>query len=200
MVRLLAAVGATFPRFPLSIAIALLALASATAPAAATVVQRLDFDDQCVAADRIFVGTVRAIDVRRNPRAQRFFETIVTFGVEETVAGAVPAQVHVRLSGGTIGDERQSIDGMPDFAIGERYVVMLDADRSPPLVSPIVGFNQGLYRVVAEPGSERPLVRDRRGRPLEALPPAGARVPQAAATTEPALEGFVSMIRAARGR
>ena len=200
MVRLLAAVRPISRYSRTSTVIALLALASAYAPATATVVQRLDFDAQASAADRIFVGTVRAIDMRRNSRVPRFFETVVTFAVEETVAGAVPAEVQVRLSGGTIGGERQSIDGMPDFAVGERYVVMLDAERNRPLVSPFVGFNQGLYRVVREPGAERSLVRDRRGRPLGTFPAATRQPQAAAAAVEPELESFLTMIRAARGR
>jgi hypothetical protein len=176
-------------------------LVLAGAPARATVVQRIAFDDQAVAADRIFVGTVREIEVRPSARAPRYFETIVTFAVDEVVAGAAPTTVSVRLSGGTIGHERQSIDGMPEFAVGEHYVVMLDADHDPPLVSPFIGFNQGLYRVVADRDG-RTLVRDRRGRPLDAstLQAIGRTAQTAAAGAEPELASFVTRIRSVRAR
>jgi hypothetical protein len=200
MVRL-AAVSATPRFFRTAIVVALLASGSMWSHASATVVRQLDFDAQCRAADRIFVGTVRAVEARPNSRAPHYFETFVTFTVDEAIAGRVPAALHLRLSGGTVGDERQSIDGMPDFAVGERYVVMLEADQDPPLVSPILGFNQGLYRVVTDAG-DHTLVRDRSGRPLrDFTSAASARVaPRAAAVAEPELATFVAMIRAARGR
>ncbi|MBI3767278.1 MAG: hypothetical protein HY271_02165 [Deltaproteobacteria bacterium] len=163
--------------------------------------QQVDFDAQCATADRIFVGTVHAVAARKNPRAPQYFETIVTFAVDEVVAGTVPPEIDLRLTGGTIGDEQQSIDGMPDFEVGERYVVMLEADQARPLVSPFVGFNQGVYRVLRD--ARGAYVGDRHGLPLPQL---ATSVAGAAAETygRPAghvdLAAFVAGIRAARAR
>jgi hypothetical protein len=85
---------------------------------------------------------------------------------------------------------------MPTFVAGERYVVLLEADEQPPLASPLVGFNQGLYRVVGASRADA-VVRDRAGRPLAPeASPAGAR----AAGGEPGLDAFLDGLRAARGR
>jgi hypothetical protein len=195
--------------------VALLALTSAclgpARSARATVVQTVSFDAQCATADRIFVGAVRAVESRRNAARPRYFETLVTFGVEEVVDGSVPPVLELRFTGGRVGDVVQSIDGMPEFAVGERYVVFADANGEPPLVSPIVGFNQGLYRVVREEsgGGLRDLVRDRVGAPLAdskaaygsaVVPGAGPSGGPGTVAAEPELDAFLAAIRAARRR
>ena len=185
-------------------ACALLLVTVAGRPAAATVITAMDFDAQCTAAERVFVGTVRTAVSQRVAAAPQYYETVVTFAVDEVVAGAVPSEVVLRFAGGEMDGVRQSIDGMPELTTGERYVVLADADHDPPLLSPVVGFNQGLYRVVTEdgPGGWRSVVRDRAGRLLAAA--LGARVPAsrdaAAVPAEPELGAFLAAIGAARER
>ncbi len=170
--------------------------------ASATVLREVAFEAQSASADRIFVGTVRSVESRPNPAAPRYLETLVAFAVEEIIAGDVASPLTLRFSGGQLGDVRQSVDGLPELAVGERYVVFLERDQEPPLVSPVVGFNQGLYRVVEEGG--RSVVRDRLGRPLPAG--SGARAAATAALTaspesaesEPSLDRFLEAVRAAR--
>jgi hypothetical protein len=163
-------------------------------PSDATVILGVSFEAQSASADRIFVGEVQAVESRPAPSAPRYFETLVTFRVDQPVAGGLPATLVLRFSGGQIGDLKQWIDGMPEFAVGERYVVFLEPDQTPRLVSPIVGFNQGLYRVVDAAGEA--VVRDARGQRLEAnVAPGMAR---AAAGGDPRLADFLAAIREAR--
>ena len=162
-------------------------------PADATVLLHVPFDAQAQTASRVFVG--RVVSVRSRPCADRpaYFETLVGFTVEEVVAGEVSSTVELRFSGGQVGDIRQSIDGMPEFTMGERYVVFAQADQDPPLISPIVGFNQGLYKVVPNAEGED-VVRNRFGRRLQTTG-AAART---AAATEPRLRDFTAAVQAAR--
>jgi len=171
--------------------------------AGATVLTPMDFAEQCKRAERIFVGSVRALESRRNPSAPRYFETLVTFAVEETLVGPSAPEVQLRFSGGVVDGARQAIDGIPEFAVGERYVVLANGPDAAPAVSPIMGFNQGLYRVESPAGAPRALVRDRLGQPLrEAWPAAGIGRPDAlrsdAASDEIELDAFLRAIRAAR--
>jgi hypothetical protein len=165
-------------------------------PAGATTVESMTTAVQAAAADRIFVGTVIEVSSRPKAAAPKWFETVVRFNVEEVVAGNLPATVELTLSGGEVGGIRQRVDGMPELGLGERYVVMLEAEHDPPLTSPLVGFNQGLYRVVGVSRASA-VVRDRNGQPLagDALP-AGAR----AAAGDPTLDAFLDTLRAARSR
>jgi hypothetical protein len=182
-------------------ALALLTLLSGCAlprPVDATVVQSMDLEAQSVGADRIFVGTVRGVEVRE---ADGRVETVATLEVEEVVAGSVPSTIELRFAGGEIGGVKRWIDGMPELAAGERYVVFLEAEHDPPYMSPIFGFNQGLYRVVPDAARAGGLVvRDRLGRPLDAATGAGALAARDAGGGEPTLGAFVGAIRAARGR
>ena len=167
------------------------------APSAhATTVAAMSTEAQAATADRIFVGTV--LTVVSQPKADRpkYFETVVRWYVEDKVAGKMPGVVETRFSGGEVGGVKQRVDGMPDIKIGERYVVMLEADHDPPLVSPFVGFNQGLYRIQGVARAET-VVRDRNGHPL-----AGNALPAAArgAGGDPSLDDFLAAVRAARAK
>jgi hypothetical protein len=174
--------------------------------ARATVVRSVEFPEQCAQAATIVVGTVRTVESRPSMVAG-YFETSVTFAVEEVVAGTASGELTLRLAGGQVGNVRQSIDGMPEFVAGERYVVFVEPPHDPPLVSPIVGFNQGLYRVTRDSGRE--VVRDRAGRPLAesavaavaaATPPSDARALAPLTESSPSLESFLAAVKASRPR
>lgn len=164
------------------------------APVSATTVLRMETAAQAASADRIFVGVVRTVTSRPKATAPKYFETVVGFDVEDAVAGSVPSTVELTFSGGDVGGIRQKIGGMPEFTVGERYVVLVESDQQAPLVSPVVGFNQGLYRVV---GASRAtaVVRDRKGAALTG-DATGAR----AAGADPTLDEFLDVLRAARAR
>src|SRR5262245_31211107 len=83
--------------------------------AVATTVESMATSAQAVSADRIFVGTVTSVSSRPKASAPKYFETVVHFAVEETVAGSVPAEIEIVLSGGEVGGVRQRVDGMPEF-------------------------------------------------------------------------------------
>jgi hypothetical protein len=166
----------------------------------ATTVQSIGTTAQAASADRIFVGTVTAVVSRPKATAPKFFETVVSFDIEESVAGSVPAHLDLTFSGGDVGGILQRVDGMPRFAVGERYVVLLESDREPRLASPVIGFNQGLYRVVGDSRASA-VVRDRSGQPLPASAVPGASVAASARSGgEPSLDAFLDTLRAARAR
>lgn len=160
----------------------------------ATTVARMETTAQAVSADRIFVGVVTSVTSRPKAAKPKYFETVVRFDVEDAVAGSLPSSVELTFSGGDVGGIRQKVGGMPEFVVGERYVVLVEPDQQPALASPVVGFNQGLYRVV---GTSRAtaVVRDRVGKPLSST--AGAA---RAAGTDPTLDEFLDGLRAARGK
>jgi hypothetical protein len=167
-----------------------------TARARATTVAAMSTEAQAVSADRIFVGTVLSVESRPKADRPKYFETIVRWYVEEAVAGKMKQVVETRFSGGEVGGVKQRVDGLPEIKIGERYVVMLEADQDPPLVSPIVGFNQGLYRIDGVARSEQ-IVHDRNGHSL-----AGTALPAAARSVggDPTLDDFLAAVRAARSK
>ena len=157
--------GARLVRKARVVVLVALAVGTTGSPAAATTVEGMATAAQAATADRIFVGTVTAVTSRPKAAAPKYFETVVRFSVEDAVAGSLPATVELTLSGGEVGGVRQRVEGMPEFVVGERYVVLLEADQDPPHEPPRRLQSRPLSRRRREsrdrsgPGSPRPAAR-----------------------------------------
>ncbi len=86
-------------------------------------------DTQLFAASRgVVEGTVREIRSRRIDGGRQIV-TYVTLDVDTVHAGALePGAVVLRELGGLVGDDFAIIHGAPEYAVGERVLVFLDAD------------------------------------------------------------------------
>jgi hypothetical protein len=97
--------------------------------------------------DAVAIARGRVADVRSQWTEDRgTVETIVTLEVESYLKGALGSTVRFRVPGGELGRFRTVVVGAPDFAVDQRVVVFLGAHG--PTVPHIVGFNQGVFRVV----------------------------------------------------
>jgi hypothetical protein len=176
------------------IAAALLALLLAVPldRAGATVVVAKKFDELCAEADLVFVGTVATVESRWSDPQRQAIETVVTFTDLTWLRGGPQAEVVLHFAGGERDGLHEAVAGVPEFAAGERRVVFA---RNGHFVSPIVGFNQGLFRVVDGPGG--PVVLDAEGKAVTAVGRAalqrGAADDRAAALP---LDAFLARIRA----
>ena len=113
--------------------------------AGATVVAPADLGELARDARAIAVGRVVAADGRWTDD-RRTIETIVTLDVETYLKGSFGATLHFRVPGGTLGRYRTIVVGAPGFVADQRVVVFLGATG--PMIPYIIGFNQGVYRVV----------------------------------------------------
>jgi hypothetical protein len=176
------------------LAAALAAVLSAVAAprAGATVVVAKDFGAFCAEADLIFVGTVTNVAARWSDPQRRAIETEVTFGDLIWLRGGPEATVRLQFAGGEMDGLREAVAGVPQFAVGERRVVFAHTGH---YASPIVGFNQGLFRVVD--GASGPVVLDADGRAVTGVGRAalqrGASDDRGAALP---LEAFLDRVRA----
>jgi hypothetical protein len=154
------------------------------APAAATTHVPVTFGDLIARADVIFIGEVT--DVRPYPVRTREGVVVMTrviFRVTDGVFGTSSALEALDFFGGEWNGLGMAVVGMPRFAVGDRRVIFARRGRS---VSPIVGFSQGVLRVVRDrAGVERVLQWD--GRPLSRVQSFGARTPAGAAGPEAAM-------------
>ena len=125
-----------------------------TAPLAwPTTVMKMSLDGVVAEADRIAVCEVIDITPRRDLKNGAPV-TRVTFEPVEWWKGKTEERtVTLEFLGGPVGDGTILIvAGMPRFLVGERYVLFwVDGNR---WVNPIVGWNQGQYRVVKGPNGE----------------------------------------------
>ncbi|MFK8014730.1 MAG: hypothetical protein AB8G17_04775 [Gammaproteobacteria bacterium] len=80
----------------------------------------------------------------------RMLFTRVTMLVDRDIGGGLSAStVTFKVAGGVEGDTEVSVAGMPRFELDQRYVVFLRDDYTRGAV-PIVGVNQGFFKVVSD--------------------------------------------------
>lgn len=122
-----------------------LALAAQGVPLRATTIVPADLGE--LSRDAVAIARGRVVDVRSQWTEDRgTVETIVTLAVESYLKGGLGATVRFKVPGGELGRYRTVIVGAPDFAVDQRVVVFLGAHG--PTVPYIVGFNQGVFRVI----------------------------------------------------
>jgi hypothetical protein len=124
---------------------------------------------------------------------------VVTFKVIRTLKGELGGQTQLEFLGGTVGDYRLEVPGIPRFRVGDEDVLFVDERGQP--VSPVVGFMHGRFRVLEEPRTGRRSVARHDFEPLARLADIGAatppaRVPSARALTLAAFEDEI--VRAVR--
>lgn len=138
------------PQFAACIVAALCAFSASTIRA--TTLAKLDLPALARAAG--IVVDARFVDAQaRQDRGSIW--TFAQFQVLDTLEGVPSGQrITVRLPGGQIGHLRESVDGVPRFAPGERVVLFLERTSAGDFG--ITGWTQGTFRVdeSAGPGSE----------------------------------------------
>jgi hypothetical protein len=121
-----------------------LLLVLAAAPRA-TMIVPVDLGELSRDALAIVRGRVTAVDARWT-EDHRTIETIVTLQAESYLKGGLGATVQFRVPGGELGRLRSIVVGAPAFAVDQRVVVFLGARG--PSVAHLVGFSQGVFRLV----------------------------------------------------
>ncbi len=118
--------------------------------AQATVVVPAGVAELAAEATAIAHGRVVRIDTQQGDGGR--VERIVTVQVFEYLNGGLGNVVQLRVPGGTFGRYTTVMIGAPSFAEGDELVLFLglrDGDTLPRLL----GFHQGVYRVVSDPST-----------------------------------------------
>ena len=153
--------------------LALIGLMFAALAGRASAQELLTLDEMIVAARSIVVATVES---RRAEYefygSSRLIVTKVTLRVEQTIKGSVPHTLVVEVLGGTLGDETLRVSHVPEFRVGDRDVLFLS--HAPHAVSPLVGSDQGRFRVLADHETGVPRVLTMGFEPVMALSQVGA--------------------------
>ena len=116
------------------------------ATASATVLVPADVGELARDAVAIVRGRVVALNARWTDD-HRSIDTIVTLEVERYLKGSFGPTLQFRVPGGELGRFRSIVVGAPDFAVDEHVVIFLGARG--PSVPYILGFSQGVFRVVS---------------------------------------------------
>lgn len=155
---------------------------------ALTVVPR-SFDELVEQADTIVIATVGALRTGWGSDGQTIF-TYASLQELEIIKGEVPAAVFdLPMPGGVLGDQAQFYPGMPQLRSGERYILFMRGYQRE--FVPLVGIQQGLYRVLRDGSGQVRVVRSD-VRLLENSVTGVARAP----LTAPSLDSFIAAIQA----
>lgn len=104
------------------------------------------FDQLVSDARSIFVGEVISQDaVWESTPTGRAIVTRVNFRVENVWKGSAGAVTQLEFLGGTIGEMRMEVVGVPTFVVGQRSVLFVSGEAR--AISPLVGFMHGRLRI-----------------------------------------------------
>jgi hypothetical protein len=112
----------------------------------ATTLARFSLDQLAAAADA--VARVRCTSVESRKENGEIW-TVTSFDVVETMKGALPAQITVRLPGGRVGHLTAAVDGTPKFNNGDEAVVFLERSRAGGFS--VAAWVEGTFRIGRDP-------------------------------------------------
>lgn len=174
-------------RAVVSLSVVFMLLVSAWA-AALTVVPR-SFDELVEQADTIVIATVGTLRAGWGSDGETIY-TYASLQELEVIKGDVPAATFdLPMPGGVLGDQAQFYPGLPQLHSGERYILFMRGYGRE--FVPLVGIQQGLYRVLRDGSGQARVVRSD-VRLLENSVAGVARAP----LTAPSLDSFVDAIQA----
>ena len=134
------------------------------------------FDAMVARAQVVFVGETLDVSSRWiSTPSGRAIVSVVTFKVIRTLKGELGGQTQLEFLGGTVGDYRMEVPGIPRFRVGDEDVLFVDERGQP--VSPVVGFMHGRFRVMEEPATGRRSVARHNFEPLASVRDIGAATP-----------------------
>lgn len=176
------------------LALAFAALLAVVPTSEATLVRPTSFAELADKADLIITARVLSSRCEWGSSSNAIF-TLVTLEVLETHKGATASPLELKFLGGTVGDTRLEVDGIPEFRTGEKVVLYI---RSQPGAScPVVSFYHGkLCLQQGGPGGTEVLVRHN-GKPVTDLSEIGSENAAASATkkTPVSLEQFKAALK-----
>ena len=132
-------------------------------PTAQALYKAVSFREMVSTADLIAIGTVTDKTVRWGEQGKMVFTDVQLSDIERIFDnGAYSNQqsdsLVVTLAGGELDGVGFAVSDTPDFKLGQRVLLYLNQYEGP-VVTPIVGGMQGLYRIIHDDvsGQEYPL-------------------------------------------
>ncbi len=125
------------------------------AVAQATVLVATDLTGLARSARVIVRGRVVGVTAQWTEGRRRII-SVVSVDALEYLKGDFGPHFELQVPGGTMGRYRSVMAGAPSFKEGQEVILFLAG--TPPSLPYLVGFSQGVYRVVADPASGRRVV------------------------------------------
>ncbi|MEK8030847.1 hypothetical protein AACH06_08485 [Ideonella sp. DXS29W] len=135
-------------------------LAAMASPGHATVLPYKNVDALVNEADGIVIGTVRS--VQASASKPHDVHTYVTLDHLEVLSGRLNAPtLTLRVRGGLVDGRGLHVDGAPSFAPNERVLLFVQGNGKD--LVPLVGWGQGMFRLVPDAATGKTKVQDAEG-------------------------------------
>ncbi len=146
-------------------------------------VRTLDLPQIAQQADVIVDATVQSVNSYWvAPVGVKSIRTRVNFTVNATIKGPAAQTLSLEFLGGEVGDRGLKVPGVPQFAVGERYILFSYSPEKS-MVSPVLGMQQGALRVIHDNESQVDRVYRYWGQPVSAQVDFKSHLPATADTT-----------------
>jgi hypothetical protein len=123
----------------------------------ATVVLALKFDELVRMADGVVLGTVESVISRRDER--KHIATYVTLTDLDLLTGSYQGKtLTLRFAGGAAENEIVEVEGSPTFHAKERVILFVSGNGEQ--LVPVLGWGQGVFRVVRDPQGGPEVISD----------------------------------------
>lgn len=155
-------------------------------PVAATVTKTLDLPELSQRAEVIADVTVKSVQSYwASPAGKKAIRTKATFSVNQLVKGQATATLTLDFPGGQVGGLARRVEGMPELQVGQ-HLILFSYSPDKNMVSPFVGFDQGVMQVIHDQESNVDRVYRWWGQPVSETEPFTSRKPidQTAVTRE----------------
>jgi len=150
----------------------------------ATTVKQLDLPELAQQAEIIADVTVAAVQSYwASPAGAKAIHTRVTFSLNSApLKGQVTSPFTLDFLGGTVGNHRMEVSGMPKLQVGDRLILFsYGPDKT--FVSPLIGLDQGALRVIRDQQNNVDRVYRWWGQPVNESQPFNSRAPVSAGAT-----------------
>jgi hypothetical protein len=150
-------------------------------------------------------ATVRSVNSYwATPSGAQTLRTKVTFTVNQALKGDPGSTFTLEFLGGTVGEQSLTVEGVPQFQTGERYIIFSESpDKA--VVCPILGLDQGALRVIHDQESNVDRVFRHWGQPVNAHENFASRIPAVAGATTrdylrtaDTIQQFIARVRASQ--
>jgi hypothetical protein len=129
------------------------AILSAAMAIRATTLVRMNLGQLAAAADA--AARVRCVSAESRWENGAIW-TVTTFDIVESMKGALPPQITVRLPGGRVGHLTAAVDGTPKFNAGDEAIVFLERSRAGDFS--VTGWVEGTFHITRDPRTLRETV------------------------------------------
>jgi hypothetical protein len=148
-----------------------------------TTIRQLDLPDLVQQAEIIADVTVTAVQSYwASPAGGKAIHSRITFSLNSApLKGQVTSPFTLDFLGGTLGERKVEVSGMPKLQVGDRLILFsYGPDKT--FASPVIGFDQGVLRVIRDQVSNVDRVYRWWGQPVNEAQPFVSRVPPTVGT------------------